>query len=458
MKSIRVRVVAALCFGLAAACGAAEAPAFQNLRYEENGAAWREVEPAAALDRLKYIPLGDSDTLSLSLGGQLRVRWEQWDNFGFAPANDDDFGLFRVRLHGDLRAGDAIRVFIEAKSAESTSRDLPGGRRTLDVDTLDLQNAFLDLATELGGWDTSLRVGRQELSYGAQRLVSPLDWSNTRRTWDGARAIFQNDGWRVDVFATRPVVIEKYEFNEWNKDQAFYGVYAVHAVPDWKLAYDVYLLRLDTDLAAGDEERHTAGLRLKGTCALTGVEYDLEGGWQFGDAGRDDIEAWFFAAEAGYTFADAALKPRVHLGYDYASGDDDPADGTRKTFNQLYPLGHAYLGYIDVLGRQNIAAFSQGASCWLVEKKVQLRVDHHIFRRAERADAVYGVGGAVLREGDAGEAKDIGTEIDVTLSWKVDRNTQAAFGFSQFFAGDFIKESGPSEDVKFLHASVQYTF
>ena len=36
--------------------------------------------------------------------------------------------------------------------------------------------------------------------------------------------------------------------------------------------------------------------------------------------------------------------------YDYASGDSDPTDGRSHTFNDLYPFGHYYLGWIDQVG------------------------------------------------------------------------------------------------------------
>lgn len=449
----------AVALSIASLSHGAEPPALLNLRYEEDAAAYREIPASGALAEAKYIPLGDSSDSFLSLGGQGRVRWENWNNFGFGPANDDDFGLLRLRVHGDLHLGPAFRVFVEGKSATATDRDLPGGRRTLDVDELDLQNAFVDVKQELRDWTATLRLGRQELSYGAQRLVSPLDWSNTRRTFDGVRAIAQHQGWRIDAFATRPVTLEKYEFNEPDDDQAFYGLYAVHAVPGRKLVYDLYLLRLDRDaLASGDEERSTAGVRLNGTCPLTGVEFDAEGGWQFGDAGDRDIEAWFGAVEAGYTLAEVAMKPRLYLGYDYASGDSDAGDDKVETFHQLFPLGHAYFGYADVLGRQNVTDFSQGISCWPVEKKVQLRLDHHLFHRAETADAAYNVGGGVLREADAGTSSEIGSELDVTATYKYSRNVLLAAGYSRFFAGDFIEESGPSEDIDFAYVSAQYTF
>ena len=79
----------------------------------------------------------------------------------------------------------------------------------LDVDHLDVQNAFVDLNLPLGDdADLTLRGGRQELLFGAQRLVSPLDWANTRRTFDGASAILSMGDWKHTLFWTHPVLID----------------------------------------------------------------------------------------------------------------------------------------------------------------------------------------------------------------------------------------------------------
>lgn len=441
----------------------AEPPPFNNLRYEENSAAYKDVQPATKLDELKYIPLGDSESMFVSFGGQARIRGESWNNFNFDPANDDDYGLLRLMLHGDLHLGEHVRTFVELKSATATDRNLPGGRRTLDVDEFDVQNAFLDLMSPVAGADGVLRVGRQELAYGRQRLVSPLDWSNTRRTWDGGRFILKDDAWRIDAFATQFVPVEKYDFNEADSDTKFSGVYATGKLAEQNLSGDLYFLSLDRDgLVSGeetyDDERYTAGLRLNGLCPLTGVEFDAESGMQFGDTGDRDIDAWFLAIDLGYTFKDAAMQPRLGLGYDYASGDDDPTDDENGTFNQLFPLGHAYFGAIDIIGRQNIEDFSQSVSIWPVEKKVQLKLEYHIFRRAENTDALYNAGGGVVRAGDSGTSKDVGSEIDVTMLYKINRSMTANAGFGHFYAGDFIEESGPDSDTDFFYASIQYTF
>ena len=82
-------------------------------------------------------------------------------------------------------------------------------------------------------------------------------------------------------------------------------------------------------------------------------DFEAEGAWQVGQSAGDDVSAWMAGVEGGYTFEDCAVKPRVWVGYEFASGDSDPTDSKVGTFNQMFPLGHAWFGYVDVVGRQN---------------------------------------------------------------------------------------------------------
>jgi hypothetical protein len=52
----------------------------------------------------------------------------------------------------------------------------------------------------------------------------------------------------------------------------------------------------------------------------------------------------------------------------------------------------------------------------------------------------------------------VGSEIDLTLKYNFDRHTLMQLGYSHFFAGDFIDESGPDDDIDFAYAMLQYTF
>jgi len=439
-------------------------PSYQNLRYQEDWSVLRGVDESSPSKRpLKFIPLNEKETVFLSIGGQARGRLESWSNFGFggAGSRDDTFGLLRLRFHGDLIAGRHFRFFAEGKSALATSRDLPGGLRTLDVDTIALQNAFLDFSVPFQEGSFTVRSGRQELQFGKQRLVSPLDWANTRRTFDGFRGILKQGNWRVDGFWTRFVRTQKYSFNQNDSGSDLFGLYAIGNLPA-KLAVDFYWLGLDRNQnvwggVSGEELRHSIGARLDGPISDTPLDFDLETAYQFGDHASRDIRAFMFASQMGYRLSDLPGAPRLTFGFDYASGDEDPLDARVNTFNQLFPLAHAYLGFIDIVGRQNIIALTPGLSLKPLNP-LTLRFDLHFFWRADLNDAFYHAGGGIVRPGNPLLSRRLGSEMDWTLQYRMNRHTVVTGGYSHFFPGPFIKESGPAEGIHFAYIMIQYTF
>ena len=175
-----------------------------------------------------------------------------------------------------------------------------------------------------------------------------------------------------------------------------------------------------------------------------------------GDSGDADIEAFMIALEAGYTF-DASLTPRLSIGLDISSGDDDPDDGDNETYNQLFPLAHAFQGYIDVVGRQNAIDLHPGLSI-KPTKETKLSVDYHVFWRYSDGDALYADSGAVLRAAGGSDEEFIGSELDLMLTWQFDRHLSAYVGYSHFWAEDFIEDTGTDEDIDFVYAAMTYTF
>jgi len=443
-------------------------PSYSFLRQNEDWSALRHAPESARTDfwdPIKYVPLNDDGSIWASFGGDMRLRGEYWSNFAFgAPADDDEtFALWRLRLHGDVHFGDNVRVFIEGKSALSTDRDLPGGKRTLDVDTLALEQAFVDLKLDLGAGNALvLRPGRQALQFGKQRLVSPLPWANTLRRWDGISAITRLDGWNIHGFATQFAPTQKYDFNDPDDDILFWGVYATATLPQCEcISADLYYLGLERDGmiafngTAGDETRHTIGGRIFGDLGDSNFDYDVEAAYQFGEVGSGDVSAYMVAAQLGYA-PEMWCDPRFFAGVDYASGDDDPG-GDVETFNQLFPLGHAYYGYMDFVGRQNAVDLNAGVNFKPFDKTT-MHLSAHYFLRADTSDALYNAGGGVVRAGGLSDEREIGAEIDFTVKYALDAHTTLEFGYSHFFAGDFIDESGSDDDMDFIYAQMQYRF
>ena len=444
-------------------------PGFKLLRFDED---WSQFDSSAGddfYDPIKNVTLSADNDIWASFGGEYRVRAESWENFGFGAAStaDDTFVLARIKLHGDLHFGENFRIFAEGIAAHATDRDLPGSRRALDVDSLDLRNLFADFRMPFGDGDSvTLRVGRQELLYGKQRLVSPLPWANAYRgPFDAAKLMFEVADWDVEGFYGRFAPVQKYQFNDWQPGRDFWGVHASGQLGSEEnpINAQVYYFGLDNDNTvtfngtSGDELRHTVGARLFGKIADSGFDYDVEGAYQFGDVGSADISAWMFSARAGYGFADTTWSPKLWVAFDYASGDDTAGDGDVGTFNPLFPLGHAYFGYIDIIGRQNIMDLSTGISV-KPHEKVTVKLDGHLFWRAEEADAVYNAGGGVLRAAGGSTSDEVGQEIDLTVVYKASHHLTLQGGYSYFFSGDFIEDTGSSEDITFIYAQAKYTF
>ncbi|MEJ2077282.1 MAG: alginate export family protein [Acidobacteriota bacterium] len=434
-------------------------PEFKNIRYAEK---WTTVRASAVSERykeIKYIPLNESGLFYLSLGGQLRLRSESWWSYGFREGLDDTFGLSRLRVHADMWVGPHVRFFVEGKSALATDRNLPGGLRNIDVDTLDLENAFVELAG--GDGSVGLMLGRQELQYGKQRLVSPLDWANSRRTFDVARASVHHAKWNVDGFWGMLVPVHKYEFNTPRRgDTDFFGVYATRNLAPRNFQMDVYWLGLNRRSATfgnltARENRQTFGSRFGGRWIDSG-DFDLEGAVQVGSHGNRDILAAMFTTQLGYTWAGLRWAPRAYANFDYASGDGNPDDGRLGTFNQLFPLGHAYLGFADFVGRQNIEDLSMGLAISPI-RRVRLSADWHNFWRADPHDALYNPGGAVVRPGNATESASVGREVDLVGRYFFSRYVATELGYCHFFTGAFLRESGTDSPVHFLYGQIILT-
>ena len=464
--------LAAICacpslFAQDAAQRTVERPAYSFLRFNEHWSVLRNGSPTGGTDfwdPIKYVPLGESGDVWMSFGGHFRARWEVWRNFNFggAPTSDDDFLLYRGSFHADLHVHDWMRAFVELKSAYSTDRSLPGGNRTLDRDPFALEQAFVDLRAGLGdGRAGTLRVGRQQYLLGKQRLVSPLPWGNTLRRWDGASAIYQGDGWTATGFFSWFAPTQSEGFNETDTDLPFWGVYAAGKPGTRLQGLDLYYLGYGNRKAptwngtTGDETRHTLGARVFGG-AGSAWDYDAEVAYQFGEVGSGSVNAYMIGSEVGYTLRGVGWSPRLLVGFDAGSGDNE-ASGDVQTFNQLYPLSHAHLGYADLVARQNVLAPSVGLTA-RPRAGTTLAVRGFRFWRQSDQDAVYNVGGGVFRAGDLGSSKAIASEIDIWLSHRFGRHTTGLAGYNHVFPGDFIRESGSAEDIDFFYVQLRYIF
>lgn len=405
-------------------------------------------------DELKGLCCG-----KLDLGGEARVRYQNEDNIrGFGLTGvDDNFVLTRYRAFANYRANDYFRFYGEYLYADSGGETF--NNRVIEENRGEIQNLFGDVKlTEA----MTMRLGRQEIWLGSQRLVSPLDWANTRRTFDGGRLIYQGDTWNVDGFFTHPVnrnAANESKIDDTNENVDFFGLYASRS--DLAIGtMDTYYIGLDDSDANFDY--HTLGSRVYGQTD-GGLLYEFEGGVQFGtNSNGSNHDDGFFTAGLGrqlnYCVCGKQWKPTVWMWYDWASGGDTvPGDDG---FDHLFPLAHKYLGFMDLFGRRNINDVNMQFMTPFLSDKVNLLVWYHYFF-LDKQTTPYNVTMSAFDPTAVAGDKELGHEIDILFNINLNPRHNVLVGYSHFFAGDYYDTTptAPTNaDGQFFYTQYQWRF
>jgi hypothetical protein len=159
-----------------------------------------------------------------------------------------------------------------------------------------------------------------------------------------------------------------------------------------------------------------------------------------------------------YAFRQAPWRPRVGLEYNFASGDEDPADGEHGGFDDLFGLRHFVLGIADYTGRSNLHDFVLQTSAQPT-KALTLQADFHWFRLAEARDAWRSCSLGVMRRDTSGESDpELGSEIDLVVAWKT-KNFALEAGCAEFFAGPYVRDTtGDDEDAFWCYLQATLRF
>ena len=272
----------------------------------------------------------------------------------------------------------------------------------------------------------------------------------------------RGEKWDFDAFFAQFVPPLASEFDQPDENQDFAGTWLTYR-PEKGRFLDLYYLFLDNSnsiVQQGIErapfEAHTVGSRWAGD--RNGLLWDYELMMQVGERGPSDIVAGAATAGLGRHFKDSALNTTAWLYYDYASGDSNPNAGDYNTFNQLYPFGHYYLGWLDLVGRQNIHDLN-GHLVFYPSPWITLLLQYHHFWLAEPEDALYGVAGIPIRRDPTGQAgNNVGDEVDIILNFHVARYSDLMVGYSKLYGAGFLEQTsgnGLAEDAELLHLMFQ---
>jgi len=360
-----------------------------------------------------------------------------------------------------------------------------------------LKQAYLNLKFQsLGLPGVSLKAGRFEISDGleyrtgdakfdglkasriSQRLIGPFDFTHSTRNFDGFATVYDDPSVNLTLTGTHPT---QGGFNIHAQDEIshidlFYGALTSKKgalLPDTegRLFYLYYgddrnVQPTDNrppaqrpNLRNEDLKIHMVGTHLLtvqkfGPGALDAV---LWGGYQFGRWTNLDHSAYAVAAEAGYQWTDAFLKPWLRAGYFRSSGDANARDGRHETFFQVLPTVRIYakFPYFNLMNIQDVFAQVNIAPT----QSTRVGVDFHHLSLAETGDLFYGGAGATSRSGSfgyfgrsPGGRSTVGELVDISFTHTITKQLSWSVYYAHAF-GD-----GVTSNVYQLKNDADYAF
>jgi hypothetical protein len=403
------------------------------------------------------VPLAINGQLApwLQVRGEFRTRIEGFTGGGFAD-NDDAYWMDRFRLNATARPSKSLAFVVQAHDARAFDKTA-GSQAAPFRDTLDLRMAYGEIGSK-----NSFRIGRQELAFGEQRLLGHLAWVNTARSFDGVRATIKGNFGQIDGFAASVVTIDPKGFDKSGNGNVLAGTYiSLTAVP--KQAVEPYFFwrqsRNVTAELGGIAPLHqaTSGVRMAGQVPWA-LDYSGELAVQTGSVGPDDVLAWAGHGVLGKTLNSAPGRPRLFGEYNYASGDADRTDGTRGTFDQLYPTGHDKLGLSDQVGWRNVHNARAGLE-FKPGPKWQISGSYHSWWLASPTDGLYSASGALVARSATGtDGRHVGQELDGQLAYVYSAQLQIAAGYAHIIPGEFLKNLTPGRSYRSPYLMVTYVF
>jgi hypothetical protein len=395
----------------------------------------------------------------LRVRGELRERVEGISGSGFVDGRDDAYWLTRFRFNATITPSRQLAFQVQAQDARVADKEF-GATGAPFRSSFDLRMAFADIGAPTSG--IAARVGRQELAYGDQRLVGHVSWLNAARTFDAAKVTLRSKPIQVDLFAASVVRILPGEFDTSGNGNLFAGAYATTTALVPKSSVEPYVFWRGDRNISNESGRNatlraaTIGVRWVGQLPAR-LDYNSEMAVQTGSLGSDSVGTWAGHWQLRQSYG-GPHAVRIAAELNVASGDADPADGKRGTFDQLYPTPHDKYGLADQVGWRNIRHVRTGLE-FTPGKKWQLGANYHSWWLMDGRDALYSAGGVAVARVAAGAAsRFVGQEIDMQVARPLTPQLSLAAGIAHIFPGRFLEQATPGASYTAPFVMATYVF
>lgn len=418
---------------------------------------------------LKHITLNEDGTNYLSLGGEYRLAYESYDKAdrGLTDTGFQDALLNRLAVHADWRLSGQWRLFGQLGYASVHDRE--GGAGAVDETDVDVWQLFVDyrIATDENE-RMVFRLGRQ-LIETANVFITAGEANNIRLVYNAGRVVWLTDSSSpFEAFVAEYVDYADDAFDMSGTGEYFWG--SRYTKPLNTISADLSFLYLgwqlkDRDFEQGgaeqnDETRHTLMSWLNQPPTETnqlGLDYYLV--YQFGSyddqPGGSDINAFAAFGEIKYSFFKEANTPIIGLKTSYFSGDNDPGDNQLNTFyNPVF--GTPYFSYARDVMPFNLIHIQPNVGYRLGDTLL-VTLSNDVLWRASTSDAFYTGTNKIGIDARESDAYFIGTQAQLAVNWKINRNIVTRMHAVYFWAGDVVEDGG-GEDQTYFHLGINFLF
>lgn len=361
---------------------------------------------------------------------------------------------------------------------------------------LGIRAGYVLIRNFLGIQDLSVKAGRQYLVFGNNSLFGHFDWANTGYSHDGVmfkysqKAFDSYVGWfrhaETDLGQAAPVGSEGpnvaatgFGGSDGGADVNMYIFYnQIKSVPGFVV--EPYYVYYDNNIhesfvtAQGlgtpkkaQQRRHMVGNRTE----MRKGGWDLlnETAWQFGSMsdglGLDNqrnvsINAWATRNWLGYTWFEHLWKPRVAIGFDYASGDGNAncsvggaaqagySCRTGNTFENFFPTNFIHSGFmLNKAWKNSIQPQVNIQARPTVRDHLEFWAQMHYLANA-RDNWYRGAQGVLVFSRPDNTSNHVGNETDVSWTHMFgDGKIALTLTYGHFFSGEYVRHNmGTNKD------------
>lgn len=329
-----------------------------------------------------YISVKAQSSLSWKLDGNIRYRFERWDNmnalyYGSEPGlgdPNDNILLQRIIAGTTIRTKNYITISAHLQDSRAFGWSLcnantPDAFKKHPENSTDPyyimnpQEEFFEI------YDLNIRIdsilnlfsviaGRQKIAYTDYRAFGPGSWGNTGRwTWDAIRLIIDKTKWSGAIWIGGTKIHDplKTYIPFTNTEFNGGGLHATVQLSDY----------LDTDLYMAQKRQGSAnyirdknirrswlGFRLYNPSSSSLI-YEISSTFEYGKENESRIKAYGLFFKLGYQLNQVLWQPCLTLRYSYASGNS-PQKEYDGDFDPVFGANDRYYGWMNLVKWTNL--------------------------------------------------------------------------------------------------------